>query len=185
MSTGSTGKKVITGIVALIVAIFLAAIIFSVEKKALTSIIGSSSKIATNQPLLFNQPSEQANTQSNYQPNIESKNQPDNPQGDLVSFSIMPNSKVHGIMFYKGTLQGGYFFEGNVLINILDSDKKILKKNNAIAKTDWLTSGPVDFEGNIDFTSLPKGPAYFQIHNDNASGLSQNDKSILIPIVIE
>lgn len=104
---------------------------------------------------------------------------------DLVSFSIEPNTKVSGILSYRGQLQGGYFFEGNVLINILDANKKVLKKSNAVATTDWMTSGPVEFEGNIDFTGLKKGNGYFEIHNDNASGEVINDKSILIPIIIE
>lgn len=104
---------------------------------------------------------------------------------DLISFSITPNTKVHGILSYRGTIEGGYFFEANILINILDINKKVLLKSNAVAKSDWMTSGPVNFEGNIDFRNLPKGPAYFEIHNDNASGLPENDKSILIPIIIE
>lgn len=104
---------------------------------------------------------------------------------DLVSFSIQPNTKVHGILSYRGSIKGAYFFEANILINILDADKKVLKASNAVAKTDWMTVEPVEFEGNIDFTNLPKGPAYFEIHNDNASGLPENDKSILIPIIIE
>ncbi len=104
---------------------------------------------------------------------------------DLVFFSIVPNTKVNGILSYRGQVKGGYFFEGNILINILDINKKILKSSNAVAKDDWMTAGPVNFEGNINFTNLKKGPAYFEIHNDNASGLPENDKSILIPIVIE
>jgi len=104
---------------------------------------------------------------------------------DLISSSILPYTKVHGILSYRGIIEGGYFFEGNILINILDYNKKVLKASNAVAKSDWMTSGPVDFEGNIDFTGLPKGPAYFEIHNDNASALPENDKSILIPIVVE
>jgi hypothetical protein len=104
---------------------------------------------------------------------------------DLVFFTILPNTKVHGILSYRGQVKGGYFFEANILINILDMNKKVLKNTNAVAKSDWMTAGPVDFEGYVDFTNLPKGPAYFEIHNDNASGLPENDKSILIPIVIE
>ncbi len=104
---------------------------------------------------------------------------------DLISFSIWPGAKVHGILSYRGTIKGGYFFEANIVINILDANKKVLKQSNAMAKTDWETSGPVDFEGNIDFSDLPKGPAYFEIHNDNPSDIRANDKSILIPIVIE
>lgn len=104
---------------------------------------------------------------------------------DLISFSISPQTKVQGILSYRGIIQGGYFFEGNILINILDSNKNLLKKSNAMATTDWMTIEPVEFEGNIDFAGLPSGPAYFEIHNDNASGLPENDKSVLIPIVIE
>ncbi|MEI8174761.1 MAG: hypothetical protein WCG28_02300 [bacterium] len=104
---------------------------------------------------------------------------------DLISFSIWPNTKVHGVVSYRGIIKGGYFFEGNILINILDLNKKVLKASNGIAKSDWMTSGEVNFEGNIDFTNLPKGSVYFEIHNDNASGLPSNDKSILIPIIIE
>ena len=48
-----------------------------------------------------------------------------------------------------------------------------------------ITAEPVSFEGKIDFTGLTKGPAFLEIHNDNPSDLRENDKSILIPIVIE
>ncbi|NVN97389.1 hypothetical protein HXX01_04145 [Candidatus Nomurabacteria bacterium] len=104
---------------------------------------------------------------------------------DLISFSVVPNTKVHGILSYRGVIKGGYFFEGNILINILDSNKKVLKNSNAISTTDWMTAGEVNFEGNIDFTNLKKGNAYFEIHNDNPSDIRANDKSILIPIIIE
>ena len=56
---------------------------------------------------------------------------------DLVSFSILPNSKVHGVLSYRGTIKGGYFFEGNILINVLDANKNVLKQSNAMATTDW------------------------------------------------
>lgn len=105
---------------------------------------------------------------------------------DLLSFSIVPGFVApKGILSYRGTIQGAYFFEANILINILDMNKNVLRASNAVATTDWMTAGPVDFEGNIDFTGLPAGPAYFEIHNDNASGLPENDKSILIPIVLQ
>ncbi|HAE36394.1 MAG: hypothetical protein UR85_C0001G0011 [Candidatus Nomurabacteria bacterium GW2011_GWF2_35_66] len=116
---------------------------------------------------------------------IENKEQISGNKDDLVAFSIMPNTKVKGIVSYRGIVKGGYFFEANILINVLDSNKKVLLKSNAMAKDDWMTSGPVNFEGNIDFTNLKKGQAYIEIHNDNASGLSENDKNILIPIIIE
>ncbi len=104
---------------------------------------------------------------------------------DLISFSIWPNSKVHGVVSYRGGIKNNYFFEANIRINVLDMNKKVLKSDFATATTEWMTSGPVSFEGSFDFSGLPKGPAYFEIQNDNPSGLPENDKSILIPIVVE
>ena len=118
-------------------------------------------------------------------PLLEDKTQILGQKDDLISFSILPFTKVHGILSYRGVIKGGYFFEGNIVIKILDVNKKVLKTSNAVAKGEWMTAGPVNFEGNIDFTGLSKGSAYFEIHNDNASGLPKNDKSILIPIVID
>jgi hypothetical protein len=115
---------------------------------------------------------------------LENKEQILGNKDDLISFSVLPNTKVRGILSYRGVIKGAYFFEANILINILDANKNVLKRSNAVATTDWMTSEPVSFEGNINFTDLPKGPAYFEIHNDNASGLPENDKSILIPIII-
>ncbi len=121
----------------------------------------------------------------NTMPLLEDKTQILGQKDDLISFSILPFTKVHGILSYRGVIKGGYFFEGNIIIKILDVNKKVLKTSNAVAKEDWMTAGPVNFEGNIDFTGLEMGPAYFEIHNDNASGLPKNDKSILIPIIID
>lgn len=105
---------------------------------------------------------------------------------DLISFTILPGTKVpNGILSYRGSIKGGWFFEGNILINILDKNKVAILNTNAVAKTDWMTAQPVEFEGNVDFTNLPKGSYYFEIHNDNASGLPENDKFIQIPIIIE
>ncbi len=104
---------------------------------------------------------------------------------DLSFFTIAPGTKVSGIISYQGTISGGYFFEANILVNILDSNKKLIKKSHATAKGEWMTSGPVDFEGSLDFTNIAKGPGYIEIHNDNASGLPENDKSVLIPVIIE
>lgn len=108
-----------------------------------------------------------------------------NNKADLINFSIWQESKVHGIVSYRGTIRGGYFFEGNILIKVLGADKKVLKESNAVATTDWMTAEPVDFEGNIDFTVLPTGRAYIRIQNDNASGDPVHDKWIDIPIIIQ
>lgn len=105
--------------------------------------------------------------------------------GDLISFSIQPKSQVEGVVPFRGTIKGAYFFEANILVNILDKNKKLLRQGNALAMTDWMTVGPVDFEGNLDFSGLPTGKGYIEIKNDNPSGEAKFDKSILIPVIIK
>lgn len=125
---------------------------------------------------------------TSYKEQVENKIETKDISGnkdDLISFSILPDSKVSKSITFKGVIKGAYFFEGNILINVLDQNNNYLYKGYASATTDWMTVGPVAFEGNIDFSILPKGPAILEIHNDNASGLPENDKFILVPIIIE
>src|SRR5687767_7701322 len=84
---------------------------------------------------------------------------------DLVYFSVSPNDDVSGILNFSGTVKNAYFFEANIGINILDQNKKLLKAGYGTATTDWMTSGPVSFEGTIDLTSLPEDLSYIQIAN--------------------
>ena len=105
-------------------------------------------------------------------------------KGDLVSLSIVPGQRVSGTLSVTGTVKGAYFFEANIVLNIIDMNKNILVRSHGNATTDWMTSEPVSFKGAIDLSEVAKGPAYLEIHNDNASGLPENDKSILIPIII-
>ncbi|OGI82828.1 hypothetical protein A3B93_00280 [Candidatus Nomurabacteria bacterium RIFCSPHIGHO2_02_FULL_42_24] len=133
------------------------------------------------------------NTNDNSQiPAGDTANKKDNLEilgnkNDLVSFSIVPGEKVSGVRNVTGSVQGGYFFEGNIIINILDADKNPLPygPGYAQATTDWMTAGPVSFAFDLDFSAISKGPAYIEIHNDNPSDLREYDKNILIPIVIE
>jgi len=106
-------------------------------------------------------------------------------KNDLVSFSIPVGSVVSGAQTATGIVTGGYFFEGNIIVRILNGSKAVLRTTYGTATTAWMTAGPVSFTTNLDFTGLTTGPSYIEIHNDNASGLPENDKSILIPIIIQ
>ncbi len=105
--------------------------------------------------------------------------------GDLVSFSVLPGGTISGVQTVTGTVQGGYFFEANILVNILGANMAVLKSGYGTATTDWMTAGPVTFTSSIDATGLPTGPGYIELRNDNPSGDPIYDKSIFIPIVIQ
>ena len=61
----------------------------------------------------------------------------------------------------------------------------MLRTTYGTATSAWMTIDPVTFNTTIDFTGLVAGPGYIELHNDNASGFPENDKSILIPVVIQ
>jgi hypothetical protein len=103
---------------------------------------------------------------------------------DLVDLSIIPGQSLSGSNDITGTVQGGYFFEGNILVNVVDKNKAVLRAGHGSATGDWMTSGPVAFSAIVDVSGLAQGFAYIAIQNDNASGESANDKIIYVPIVI-
>lgn len=104
---------------------------------------------------------------------------------DLVSFSLSPGATVSGSFTVTGVVRNAYFFEGNILINILDADKQVLKKGRGTATSDWMTTGPVSFTAVIDVTGLQTGNGFIQISNDNPSGDSTKDRSIYMPVIIQ
>ncbi len=104
---------------------------------------------------------------------------------DLIDFSIKPLDNMKGEIIATGAVSGGYFFEGNILVNILNKDKEILKSSYGTAKTDWMTSGPVGFDTFLNFEYLPKGLGYIELVKDDPSGGEGGPvKKILIPIII-
>ena len=50
-------------------------------------------------------------------PPLENKDKILGNKDDLISFTILPGTKVHGILSYRGIIKGGYFFEGNIYTN--------------------------------------------------------------------
>lgn len=112
-------------------------------------------------------------------------------EDDLVSFSIKHGQEVSGIIKATGVLKGGYFFEGNVLVAILDANQNPTNygPGHGTATTDWMTAGPVSFEADFDFTKIPKGKAFIKITPDDPRDVSEKGgaimKQILIPIVIK
>lgn len=110
-------------------------------------------------------------------------------KNDLVSFSIKPGQEVSGKVHASGLLSGGYFFEGNLPVAILDSNKNATNygPGHGTASTDWMTSGPVSFYIDFDFSNTPSGSYYIRLTQDDPSDHANGfvPASILIPIVVK
>lgn len=109
---------------------------------------------------------------------------------DFISFDPSPRSEVSGKIVATGVIKGGYFFEGNVIVRVLDATmKEIGAGTDTHATTDWMTAGPITFKTTIDFTSMPKGPGYIKIQADDPRDASERGnapvKQILVPVIIK
>lgn len=124
--------------------------------------------------------------------NRADKNNTNQIEGDkesLISFSIKPGQEVSGVMRATGVLRGGYFFEGNLPVSILDANKNPTSygPGHGQATTDWMTNENVSFYIDFDFNTMPKGKAYIKLTQDDPSGGESGRpiQSVIIPIVIK
>jgi hypothetical protein len=104
---------------------------------------------------------------------------------DLVSFSIEAGQSISGLINVDGQIRRGYFFEGNILINLLDKEGKMLKQGHGTAISDWMTAEPVSFTASINTIGL-SGPGYIEIKQDDPSdGEGGPARKILIPVIFD
>jgi hypothetical protein len=103
---------------------------------------------------------------------------------DLVLFSVKAGDSIGGILNLTGTVKNAYFFEGNIIVDLLDSNQNIIKSGHGTATTEWMTTDPVFFTSGIDTTGL-NGQGYILIQNDDPSDgeSGRPAKKILIPVI--
>ena len=83
-----------------------------------------------------------------------------------------------------GRAKGSWFFEASFPIKLLDLQGKQIAASYVQAKTDWMTSGFVDFEGEIVFDVSNITKAMLVLIRDNPSGLPENDEAVSLPVVL-
>ena len=82
----------------------------------------------------------------------------------------------------KGSARGNWYFEASFPVKLLDGNGTVLVQLPAHAKAPWMTTEYVPFEAVLNFSTptTPEGVLIF--HNDNPSGMTENDKELRIPI---
>jgi hypothetical protein len=104
---------------------------------------------------------------------------------DLVYFSVKAGDTVRGMLNLSGTVKGGYFFEGNIEVHLLDSNQNIIRSGPGIATADWMTVGPIPFTSTIDTLGM-SGPGYIMLREDDPSGGEGGPaQKILIPVIFD
>lgn len=101
----------------------------------------------------------------------------------IIIYSPDLSQIIESPLLLKGQIDSSWVFEGSFPIEIIDNQNNLIFKGVASAPNWTNGSGAlVDFTATIKFsTAAPSG--FLKIKNDNPSGLPENDKSYIIPII--
>jgi len=112
---------------------------------------------------------------------------PTNDYSDLIKMeNVKPNQVIKSPFTITGQARGNWFFEASFPIKLVDLSGDVIDQTIATAEGDWMTTDFVQFSANLDFDiTTTTQSAILILHNDNPSGLPENDKEIQIPVVLQ
>lgn len=82
----------------------------------------------------------------------------------------------------EGKARGGWFFEANLPLKVLDAAGKVVGTGNAMATGEWMTNEPVPFKGSISYQVAKDQDGTLVIAKDNPSGMPKNDGEVRVPV---
>lgn len=109
---------------------------------------------------------------------------PAEAQGEVILkiSNMEANMKIKSPLTVLGEAPGSWYFEGSLVLKVVDANLKVLGQGNATAKGEWTTSAFVPFEANVSFekSSTQKGFVIFE--KSNPSGLPEKAEEYKLPI---
>ena len=84
----------------------------------------------------------------------------------------------------EGKALGTWFFEASFPVKIVSADGKVVFATPAQAQSDWMTTNLVAFKAELTVPENITGKYTLRLEKDNPSGLTQNEASVEMPIII-
>ena len=94
----------------------------------------------------------------------------------------LENEVISSPLVIKGKAKGYWFFEASFPILLTDISGNRIAEGYATAEEDWMTEDFIPFSAQIEFEAIEQEKGILILKKANASGLSENDDSIEIPI---
>lgn len=105
---------------------------------------------------------------------------------DLIRVqSPRPSEEVDSPLIIRGEARGGWFFEADFPVKLLDEKGEIIAESHATAQGEWMTEEFVEFEGKLMFEKPEGGTGKLILEKSNPSGLPQHTESLIIPVSFE
>ncbi len=104
-------------------------------------------------------------------------------KSDLIRLeSPRPNQTISSPLEIKGEARGNWYFEASFPAKLFDATGKQLAVIPIQAQGEWMTTDFVPFKATMSFPASTTETGTLVLEKDNASGLPENDDSLIIPI---
>lgn len=94
----------------------------------------------------------------------------------------LANMAVHSPFTVTGKAKGNWYFEGTFTVKLYDKNGKLLAKDQAKAKSKWMTDALVPFEATLKFKESNTEGGRLVFQKANPSGLKKNNISCSVPV---
>ena len=102
-------------------------------------------------------------------------------KGKTVLVNVAPNQLLASPLRLEGQV-ATWYFEASFPVQLLDSTGKVIAQGPATAEGDWMVTTPVPYKLTLTFGTPTTATGTLVLHNDNASGLPENDDEVRIPV---
>ena len=102
---------------------------------------------------------------------------------DIKINNLTIDQKISSPLIIKGEARGGWFFEGDFPVELVDSRGNIISKGFVTAEGEWMTDEIVSFSGELKFEKITNSTeGILRLRRDNPSGLPENEEVLEFPI---
>lgn len=109
---------------------------------------------------------------------------PADQYSDLIRVTApQANDTITSPLLVAGQARGQWYFEASFPVRLEDANGVVLVQAPAQAQGEWMTTEFVPFSVALEFAPPTTNTGFLVLHNDNPSGLPENDKEVRIPIV--
>lgn len=110
----------------------------------------------------------------------------DNASTDIIVIDApKPGETVATTFSVIGKARGNWYFEASFPLRVLSSQGSLLKEMPVQADGEWMTTEFVPFSETVTLPPGTKGAVTLELHNDNPSGLPENEASVSIPLYVQ
>lgn len=93
-----------------------------------------------------------------------------------------PNQQITSPLKVTGQARGAWYFEATFPVKLYDANDTLLAEGFATADGEWMTEEFVPFTAELTFEKPSTDTGTLVINNANPSGLSENEKELVMPV---